>query len=244
MLDGAVRLRPDFNMHSPPAIVTFASPKGGVGKSTSCLSIASGLAARGENVLILDLDQTNTLIRWQVQHQPQVPNLRVETSTEANLFKDLTKLYHERSGFIFLDLAGALSRVLMHAAAIAHLTITPARLSEPDILEATKLRRQLALFAQENNRPLSHRLLVNEVAALLPTYQRHMLDQIAISPLQRFETLMHNRAPYAEAFLTGQPPHFADRNRPPVRKAIEEIDAVVDELVQVVFGHQVQAEAA
>lgn len=231
-------------MTTPPTIITFASPKGGVGKSTSCLSIAAALAARGEQVLILDLDQTNTLIRWYHQHQPSIPNLSVDVSDEGSLFQRLTSLYRERSGFIFLDLAGALSNVMLQAAAIAHLTITPARLSEPDILEATKLRHQLALFAEENGRPLSHRLLVNDVAALLPTYQRHMLDQIALSPLERFETLMHDRAPYAEAFLTGQPPHFADRARPPVRKAVEEIDALVREMLEAIFGVQAEAKAA
>lgn len=231
-------------MSTPPVIVTFASPKGGVGKSTSCLSIASALAARGEQVLIIDLDQTNTLIRWYRQHQPAIPTLTVDVSDEGSLFQHLTNLYRERTGFIFLDLAGALSSVMLHAAAVAHLTITPARLSEPDILEATKLRHQLAMFAQENGRPLSHRLLINDAAALLPTYQRHILDQVALSPLERFETLMHDRAPYAEAFLTGQPPHYADRSRPPVRKAIEEIDALTDELLAVIFGKQAQAEAA
>lgn len=231
-------------MQSPPVIITFASPKGGVGKSTTCLSIAAALAARGEQVLILDLDQTNTLIRWYRQHQPQISGLSVDISDEQSLYKRLTALYRERSGYIFLDLAGALSNVLLQAAAIAHLTITPAKLSEPDILEATKLRQQLAIFARENGRPLSHRVLINEAAALLPTYQRHMLDQIAHSPLERFETLMHDRAPYAEAFLTGQPPHFADRNRPPVRKAVEELDALVDELQRLIFGTQAKAEAA
>ncbi len=230
-------------MQSPPVIITFASPKGGVGKSTSCLSIAAGLAAQGEHVLILDLDQTNTLIRWHDRHQPHIPNLAVDTSDERGLFLRLTNLYRERTGFIFLDLAGALSNVMLQAAAIAHLTITPAKLSEPDVQEATKLRHQLALFAREQGRPLSHRLLVNEAAALRPTYQRHILDQIAMSPLQRFETLMHERAPYAEAFLTGQPPHFADRSRPPVHKAVEEIDAIIAELRGIVFGHQ-EAKAA
>ena len=51
-------------MSASPFIITFASPKGGVGKSTTCLAIAAALASRGEPVLILDLDQTNTLIRW------------------------------------------------------------------------------------------------------------------------------------------------------------------------------------
>lgn len=230
-------------MQTSPSIITFASPKGGVGKSTSCLAIGGALAARGEPVLILDLDQTNTLIRWYRQHQPHIPGLSVDTVSEADLFKTLTVLYRERTGYILIDLAGALSNVMLQAAAIAHLTITPAKLSEPDILEATKLHHQLAKLASVNGRMITHRVLINEAAALLPTYQRHILDQIAASPLRRFDTLMHQRAPYAEAFLTGQPAHFADRSRPPVRKAVEELDALIEELLVVLAPQQLEAAA-
>lgn len=39
-----------------PVIVSFANQKGGVGKTTSCVNIASSLAARGHRVLLVDGD--------------------------------------------------------------------------------------------------------------------------------------------------------------------------------------------
>src|SRR6516164_4728787 len=45
-------------------IVSFASSKGGVGKSTACAAIGARLAQRGEEVVILDLDQNRTVDRW------------------------------------------------------------------------------------------------------------------------------------------------------------------------------------
>jgi chromosome partitioning protein len=97
-------------------------------------------------------------------------------------------------------------------------------------LEANKLHRELLDLGRYAGKAINHRILINEVAALLPSYQRHTLSEINRSPLKRFETLMHVRAPYAEAFLTGQPPHFSDRNRPPVQKAIAELDALIEEV--------------
>lgn len=45
-------------------ILTFASSKGGVGKSTTCAAVAAALALEGARVLGIDLDQNGTLVRW------------------------------------------------------------------------------------------------------------------------------------------------------------------------------------
>ena len=42
-------------------ILSFASSKGGVGKSTTCAAIASALALAGDRVLLIDLDPNRTL---------------------------------------------------------------------------------------------------------------------------------------------------------------------------------------
>ena len=37
-------------------IVSFSNQKGGVGKTTSCVNIASQIAAKGKKVLMIDMD--------------------------------------------------------------------------------------------------------------------------------------------------------------------------------------------
>jgi chromosome partitioning protein len=232
-----------MNAPTSPLILTFASPKGGVGKSTSCLAIAGALAQRGYPVHIMDLDQTRTLWSWYTQHQPDIPNLTVESVAEAEFGPRLQTLYHQRQGFILIDAAGALTDVMVHAATIAHLTITPTKLSKPDIDQATNLHHKILKVGAEVGKGITHRILINEAAALLPSYQQFALDQIKDGPLKRFDTLMHVRAPYAEALLTGQPPHFADQSRPPVQKAVAEIDALLKEVFEALAFDQLKAAA-
>ena len=43
------------------ALICFASPKGGVGKTTLAANVASGLSRAGQKVIALDLDPQNTL---------------------------------------------------------------------------------------------------------------------------------------------------------------------------------------
>ena len=59
-------------------IVSFASSKGGVGKSTACAAIGAGLAQCGQKVLILDLDQNQTVGRWGRKRKQKIPGLTVK----------------------------------------------------------------------------------------------------------------------------------------------------------------------
>jgi chromosome partitioning protein len=219
-------------------IIAFASPKGGVGKSTSCAALAGALAQRGAPVHVIDLDQTRTLHRWYSRFKPDIPNFHVEAVDEADFMAHIRTIYPSHRGFILIDVAGAFAKAMIQAATLAHLTISPTKLSEPDIVEAIKLNRELRDLATTIGKPIPHRLLINEVSPLLPTYQRAAMADIARSGVERFESLLTERAAYAEIFLTGNPPHFADQTREAVRKAVAELDLLAMEILDLLFPAQ------
>lgn len=226
--------------HTPPTIIAFASPKGGVGKSTSCLSLAGALAASRQTVTVIDFDQTETLWRWYCINDAAraIPNLIVEKGPTDNLGDFIQTIWNERSGYVLIDLAGALTDQMLRLAVFANLTITPAKLSEPDILEAKRLSTQLAEIATRINKPIAHRVLLNEVPSMLPHFQTYILSQIDQLGLSRFDTQIHYRAAYPESFMSGQPPHFADSKRSTIAKATEELDALVNEVLSIVHPNQ------
>lgn len=228
-----------------PTIISFVSPKGGVGKSTSCLALAAALAHKGETVQIVDFDQTETLWRWYSANAAAqtIPNLSVEKGPDTDLGSFINEIWNTRTGFVFIDLAGSLTHQVLLMATFAHLTITPSKPSEPDIVEASKLAAQLQALAVKLNKPILHRILLNEVPALLQTHQAHVIDQIDASKLCRFQTILHTRAAFPETWLTGLPPHFADQSRASVKKAVVEIDLILDELLEALAVHE-QRQAA
>lgn len=227
--------------YARPVFLSFASPKGGVGKSTTCASVAGALARHGHSVHILDLDQTRTLHRWVSRFRPH--GITLDSVNENDLIDRLKQLYQQKSGFVLIDVAGAFSQGMVAAATVADITISPAKLSEPDVMEATKLHYEMQALALRIGKPICHRIVLNEVASLLPSYQRMVLDDLERSGVQRFDTLMHHRAPYAEVFLTGQPPHYADAQRDPVRKAVQEVDYLIAEIYALISHLEVKADA-
>lgn len=238
---------PSDNATPPPSIIAFASPKGGVGKSTSCACIAGALVHRGHRVHVLDLDQNRTLYQWSQRFPSQMRGLTVEPVDPVDrqaFFARVEHLYGSMGGFLLIDVAGAFGDTTTAAATLAHLTVTPAKLSAPDIIEAVKLHREMLILGKKIGKPINHRLLLNEVSPLWPTYQRSALQDVERSGLMRFETIVHERAPFAEVFLTGQTPHLADRTREPVIKAVAQLDALVDEVLGALESLVHQQEAA
>lgn len=214
-------------------IITFASPKGGVGKSTLCASLAGALAHRSNPVHILDLDLNETLYRWYTNHQPNIPGLTVEVvKPDPDIFSSAIDRIYQDDRFILIDLAGQLDAIMLHAAAVSNLVITPAKLSEPDIMEATKSLRHIGILAKRYRTPIPHRILINEVDAVDTHAQRFSLEQIAQLQLPRFQTVMYKRTAYREIFISGRPPHFVAENSR-VKKAVAELDALTDEVLAI-----------
>ncbi len=229
-----------MTLATPPTIIAFASPKGGVGKSTSCLGIAGALAAAGHSVHVVDFDQTQTLWGWYSTNESAraIPGLTVERAPQVNLDAFVEELYFKRTGVVLIDLAGTLTDVMLLVAAFATLVIIPTKLGWADILEANKLAEQLQDVGRRLGKTINHRLLLNEIPFIFAASQAHMLQQIEDLGVPRFETLVHTRPAYAEPHMTGLPLHFEDQGRAPTRKAVDELNRLVSELLALVNSQQ------
>lgn len=206
-------------------IITLASSKGGVGKSTTCACLATALAIRGAQVHIIDLDQNQTLARWAQNHP--IDGLDV-MAIKADAFPD--HLDEKREGgfydHILIDIAGMYAQTLTFAVAKADAVVIPMQSSEPDLKEAVTTRRHILELEKTFGIAIPHALLLTAIAPLPMKITQHIESEIDRLGLPRFETRVISRAVYKELFSNGQPPHLAD----PSGKAAQEIDAVINEL--------------
>lgn len=231
---------------TPPTIIAFASPKGGVGKSTMCLSLAGALAARGETVTVVDFDLTQTLWRWYSTNTAarNIPGLSVRQGCPlSELEQFINDVFATWRGYVLLDLAGAFSTETLFLSAFAQVTVTPAKLNEPDIVEAFKLHRELADLRRRTGAPVVHRVLINELPSLFSNLKKKLLEQLNGGDLGCFRTQMSHRVAYEESFAYGNTPHFADRSRDTVMKAVGEVDSLLDEILAIVASQQEKAAA-
>lgn len=193
-------------------IITFASSKGGVGKSTTCACIAAALALEGQRVLLIDLDQNRTLDRW--ARKAPIAGLTVtaiDPQKFGGFFRDA-----EASGdydHICIDLPGSREVTLFKALARSDLVVIPAQASEPDLREALVVVGDIRDVNETTNRDIPYRLLLTKVYPLRTRVTDFAYRELERLGLPLFRTALVERSAYREMFLNGQPPTISEAGK-------------------------------
>jgi len=229
-------------------IITLASSKGGVGKSTITGCLTGVWAAAGDRVHIVDLDNNRTVSRWFSDTARRPDGITVTAPDPSGLTEHLEELAATANpDVILIDVAGTYERALTVAVARAHLTLIPASPTEADIFEASRVAKHITSVYRAFGRDPLYRLLLNRVPTLSSQGRLYSTLEIVRLRLPRIKTRVMQRAAYEELGLSGQPPHYADRKRPTVAKAVQELDAVradIEALLQSVFTPEEHLEGA
>ena len=206
-------------------IVTFASSKGGVGKSTTCAAVASTLALSGEKVLLIDLDQNRTLDRW--ARRAPLDGLTVK-AIEPSKFSAFLREQEASAEFdhICIDLPGSREVTLFKALARSDLVIIPAQASEPDLREALVVVGDIRDIAETTGRQIPYRLLLTKVYPLRTRVTDYAYAELERHGLPLFRTALVERSAYREMFLNGRPPTLTEKGK----GAGLEIESLVGEI--------------
>ncbi len=217
-------------------IISFASSKGGVGKSTTCAAIGARLAQRGEQVLIIDLDQNRTLERW--GRKAKIAGLTVKAIERDNFTQEFRdNVTAGAVDHILIDLAGAREATVLKAIARSDLVVIPAQASEPDLREALVVVSDIRDVAEEKGAPIPYRLLLTKMPSLRTRVTDFAYQELARLGLPIFRTVMVERVAYKEMFLTGSPPAPSEAGG-----AGAEIAALASEMEEIVKEAQRKSE--
>ena len=209
-------------------IISFASSKGGVGKSTTCAAIGARLAMRGEQVLIIDLDQNKTLERW--GRKAKIPGLTVLWSDRDGF----TTMFREtvaagEMDHVLIDLAGAREAASLKAIARSDLVVIPAQASEPDLREALVVASDVRDVSEEKGATIPYRMLLTKMSPLRTRVTDFVYQELERHKLPIFRTVLVERVAYKEMFLTGVPPSATDKGG-----AGAEVAALASEMEEIV----------
>lgn len=144
------------------AVVTLASIKGGAGKSSTVLALASDLALDGRKVVILDADPNQHAARIGAKITKRIGAswLAVVGGVGENTILAEIRKARADYEFVFVDLPGVSSKLTLLGLTRADLVIIPCQASDMDIFDAVETALQVRQAAEAAERTIPARFLL------------------------------------------------------------------------------------
>ncbi len=181
-------------------LITFASFKGGSGKTTSVMAVCSSWSAQGKKVALIDTDENAPLIDWQEAAQRSGTwsnNCKVFPADDLRSFELAYETAdNERFDITIIDTRGGGSELNNACMVNTNAVIIPSTLTTLDMTAALTTFEHTVELLQAMRIDLPVALLIQRVPVGKLTISQK-LDLERLSELPRCETILHARDAFA-----------------------------------------------
>jgi chromosome partitioning protein len=184
-------------------VVVMASPKGGVGKSTAAVILATQLAESGASVTIIDADPNKPISRW--ASRPGTPETLtlVDNVTEQTIIRAIDEAAR-RTAFVIVDLEGTASMMVVYAISRADLVIIPTSASLLDAVEAVSAIRLVQRQEEAFRIKIPSSILFTKTSAAIRTRTLASIEaELAENKVPVFDVRIHEREAFRAIFAFG-----------------------------------------
>lgn len=191
-------------MSSNTPVIVLASPKGGVGKTTATLTLASELVNQLEDtVTIIDADPNYPFKRWkEMGNKPNELNIMLDESEDTIL--DNIAEAKRVSKVVLVDLEGTKNMRVTYAVSQADLVVIPVQGSILDANEAAEAIKLIKRTEKGFNRAIDFAILFTRMPAAIMS--RNFLDiskQFIEAKMPVLDTQLVEREAFKTMFATG-----------------------------------------
>lgn len=208
-------------------IIMLCSQKGGSGKSTVAVNIASFLATMGKDCILVDSDIQKTASTWALDREedeslPKVHCIQRYENIRGTLL-DLDKRYD----YVIVDSPGRDCREMRTGITASNLLIVPLKCSQPD-LDTLPTMKQIIEEAKDFNPKVQVKTLFTMVSTN-PTVTEKEESKTYLKNYPEFPllaTLIHERKVYRDCMSQGKGVHELTNE-----KATQEIQQLTEEIL-------------
>ncbi len=180
-------------------VIVAANPKGGSGKSTTCIVLGTTLAAQGASVRIVDADPQRTLARWS-QGSSEYREIVVTPLPHEDLTILIDRLQTEFQ-FVLIDVQGTANQEIVSAMSRADLVLIPMQAKTADAEVAT---RALSLLRTQENlfkRKIPHAIVFMRTSPIIVTREEKEIRlNIEAAGVPRFISSLNERTAFSHIF--------------------------------------------
>ena len=222
-------------------IISFASTKGGVGKTTLAFVLATAVARRlttatEYRVACIDADPNGTLdAAIRKSGHPDILSLPSDAETLLPTLRDAQR----SAALVLIDLEGSANQAMLYACGKSDLVLIPAQPSAFDVREARKTADVVNQAADLVGRKIEVRVVLTRTPVLRQRVAEHSRTQFDKAGLPVLPVELVQRTAFQTMTYTGVPPFQAEPNG----GAAANVEALVEAVTEIV-GLEVQKVAA
>ena len=195
-------------MSAKTPVIAFVSPKGGVGKTTASLTLASELVHQTQSkITIIDADPNYPFKRWNaLNRKPDLLDIICDENEETIL--DNIEAAKKTSKAVIIDLEGTKNMRVTYAVSKADLVIIPVQGSILDANEAAEAIKLVKRTEKGFGRKIDYAILFTRMPAAI--LSRNFLDiskQLTNAQVSVLSAQLIEREAYKTMFSTGRALH-------------------------------------
>jgi chromosome partitioning protein len=182
-------------------VICAANPKGGAGKSTTILALATSLSEQGASVTIIDADPNRPITDWR-SGGSRLPIKVINDVTEASI-RDRINDAAAEAQFVFVDLEGTASRLASRAIIRSDLTLIPLGGTALDAKQAARAVGLIRETEEDTGRRFNFTLAFNRTnpPPFTRRIEREIAQQLRSNNVPVLDTHLYRREAYNAMFM-------------------------------------------
>lgn len=214
-------------------VISFANAKGGAGKTTAALLLATELAHQGFRVAIIDCDPQHWITQWAEISGP-VRNLEVISEASVASLQCHLRELASVVDFVVIDLAGAKDALVTTAIGLSDHVMIPVQGSAMDAKGAAQILDLLALMKEKAGLDIAHSVVLTRVSSMVTTKALLAIKGLlAARGVNVLNTPIGERNAFRDLFEVGGTLHTLDAAKVSnVDKAKENAAAFAQEVIR------------
>ncbi|MFS8110613.1 ParA family protein [Rhizobium jaguaris] len=194
-------------------IITFANTKGGAGKTTVALVLATELARRGLRVALLDADTQQWMSRWH-RLSGASANFDIVADVSDDTIEKQIKDIKKRTDYIIVDLPGGLNPLLAKAIGLSDHIMVPVQGCAMDAVGGAQVLEILKQLAAQCDIRIPHSVVLTRINSIITTRSLLTVKMLLAEQQVHFlDTPLIERAAYRDMFNTGGTLYSMDPTR-------------------------------
>jgi chromosome partitioning protein len=214
-------------------VISFANTKGGAGKTTALLLLATELIRRGNRVCVVDTDPQRWISRWFEGAATPQHQLSLATYVTAGTLQRTVEDARLRFDYVLVDLPGSQSPLLATAIGLSNHILIPIQGSSMDAQGGAQVLEILAYLNNRANIAIPHSVVLSRVNSMVTT--RAMLavkGLLAQRSVHVLGTPLIERAAFRDMFDFKTALHLMDPEKVSnLDKAIANAEVFADEVL-------------